>query len=468
MASPSDTTNAADASDGAASDEPIIIDDPAASLAELRAENERLRAELDALAPDAVSRRRSGRARRVGVVVVLVIAIVLGVAANLATWLQRTALDTDEFVGVTRSIARSEDVTDALAFGITERLFERVDAEEIASNALPDNAQALAAPLAGAVRNYTEDAVREVLRTDEFETVWTESVRLAHQTGVAVVTGRGDLARAEDGRVVLDLDALVERVLERLDERGLSLFEDGVPVELGTFVLFESDQLATAQRSVEILDRLATWLPLLAIAALVAVLLVADDRRRAAVQVGLAVAAAMAISLIVVRLGRREALGRIVIERRREAADDVWDAVIDGFRQQTIAMLLLGLVIAAGAWLIGPSTSAARVRSLVSRTVGPRGEREAAPGVLPPAVTAFAAARRNLLQGGIVVAAFVLLIVLPKLTPFIVGLVALVTLVAVVVVAAVAARHVDGTDAGGDSVTGSGAPGGGTPAAVPG
>ncbi|MDY7103579.1 MAG: hypothetical protein S0880_20555 [Actinomycetota bacterium] len=445
MASTSDAASGTEASD-----QPVIIDD-ATMLAELRAENERLRAELAAQPSPGRRRLGAGAARRIGMVVLLAVAVVLLVAANVATWVERTALDNDEFTAVASDIVRREAVTDALAIGVTERIFERVDAAELARDALPENAQVLAGPLAGAVRSFTEDAVREVLRSDQFAVVWSEAVRLSHENAVSVITGEGDLARVEDGQVVLDLDELVERVLARLDERGLTLFENGAPVELGTFVLFESGQVETLERSVDWLDRLATWLPLLAVGLAVGVVLVAIDRRRAVAQVGLAVAAAMALTLVIVRIARREALGQIVLERRRAAADEMWDAVIDGLRTQTVAVLLVGLILALGAWALGPSAWATNLRSALSGGISSAGEGRAT-GWLPEGVVAFAAAHRGLLQGGIAAAAFVLLIALPRLTPFIVVVVAILTALLVGAVAAVAARHRGDTAAldGGD------------------
>lgn len=206
-----------------------------------------------------------------------------------------------------------------------------------------------------------------------------------------------------------------------------------MPVELGTFVLFEGGQVEVAEEAVDLLDALATWLPLLALASFGGAVWLATDRRRGAAQIGIAIAIAMAVTLVVARISRGEVLGGIDLERRRDAADEVWDVVVGSLVRQTVAVLLVGLLVAFVAWVVGPSRRATWLRTTTREQL--RAVREGPlEGRTPTGLVAFVRPRRRALQGWTLALAFLVLWLVPEATPGIVVLVAAVVLVVVLAI----------------------------------
>jgi hypothetical protein len=91
--------------------------------------------------------------------------------------------------------------------------------------------------------------------------------------------------------------------------------------------------------------------------------LLAVDRRRALVWAGLGVAAAMVLLGALLALARAGYLSAVPTDLLpREAAAVIFDTLVRFLRTALRGVLLLGLVVAAAAYLAGPSRSAARTR----------------------------------------------------------------------------------------------------------
>ncbi|HET6699090.1 MAG TPA: hypothetical protein VFG88_08380, partial [Nocardioidaceae bacterium] len=120
--------------------------------------------------------------------------------------------------------------------------------------------------------------------------------------------------------------------------------------------------------------------PILTIALFVGGVLLARDRRRALVKGALGVTAAMLVLGVVLALTRAwyvdNTPGNLL---SGQAAGSVFDTLVRFLRTSLRAVAVLGLVLAIGAYLVGPDPSAVRVRSALRRGVGAlRGSAEAA------------------------------------------------------------------------------------------
>jgi hypothetical protein len=94
-------------------------------------------------------------------------------------------------------------------------------------------------------------------------------------------------------------------------------------------VLFTSSQLGTLKTSLAILDTLNWLLPLLALVAFTAAILVHKDRRRILMWICIAIAAAMVISMMLLNIAERELLEDVKNPNNIGAVRVIWDRMTD-------------------------------------------------------------------------------------------------------------------------------------------
>ena len=352
---------------------------------ELRAEVERLRAAEDATRHPA---------RRFFAAALAVIAALCVVFGAVGAWAERTLLDTDAWVDAVEPLPSDPAVADALAEFAADELFTTVDMERIVTDALPAEVSLLASPITDGLRTAADDAVKEIVSSDEFRTVWREVNRLAHEEALVLLRGDGDEITSADGKVTINLVPLVNALLADLSSDASELFgtdidlptvgetdldtlrsalssEFGVdlPADFAQVVVYDDGRLAEVQRALAFLDDWTVGLFVLAVVAAIAALLVSVDRRRTVAHLAGAVAAVAALVMVLGGPIEHEVLTDIADDGHRAAAGAATVIALSGLDTMLLWLTVLGVVIAVIAWLFGPSDLAARVRTDGARTV---------------------------------------------------------------------------------------------------
>jgi hypothetical protein len=330
--------------------------------------------------------RRGGRGRSIAVALLLIVGCTLAPFAATAVWVRNQVTDTDRYVRTVEPLASNPDIQATIAADATEALFSRVDVAAEAEAALPPRAQFLAVPLASGVRSFTENTTLRVLESDRFQELWVEVNRIAHEQLVKVLTNEGDVVQTADGRVVLDLTPVLELVKRELVSRGITIF-DRVPANaLATsFVLMDSEELERAQRGVRLLKALAIVLPILVFACLGAAIALSRRRRRTLLQASLGLAASMVVLGLALMAARSAYVNAVAGPGLPEdAATAFYDIVVHWLRIGIRAIFAVALLVAAGAFLTGPSRAAVGTRTwftgLVGQAAGTTGVRSSAAG----------------------------------------------------------------------------------------
>lgn len=395
-------------SDAGVSDEA----DTGAELERLRRENERLRAEVDQDL-EAHDRRRSRRRRAVLATVCLVVGSLLLPVSVMTIWTRNLLLDTDRYVATVEPLASNPEVQAAVSARVSAKVSELVDVKTLAQEALPENAQFLAVPIAAGADNLINEATTRVVRSDQFQTAWVEANRAGHDGLVAALTGRdGKLVSTQDGKVVLKLGAVVQQVLARVDDRfGIDISSkvpaDKIDVD---FVLVESKQLADAQSAVRLLEKLAWASIILAVGFLLASVLILSDRRKGLLRAGFGIILGMVLLRVGFSLGRELFLTNLPSGvQRPDVMAILWDTLTRFVLQAVRTIFAVGAVLVIGAWLVGPSGAAVKVRSTWDRALGSGGSAAGSAVDLGP-VPAWVARHLTGVRVAIVAAAVLLLL----------------------------------------------------------
>ncbi|MEV7008479.1 hypothetical protein [Streptosporangium sp. NPDC051022] len=269
-----------------------------------------------------------------------VIFIVLGcVAAPLALvglWATSELGDTDRYVTAVTPLAGDRAVQEVVA--------DRVTA--VTTKPLRE----LDASLSGDVIRGPVDSV---VVGDRFPPVWERINRVAHRHLSAVLSGQGFRASAAgDGTVSLDLTAVYEAARRVMVESGV-VVAARLPDLHPRIELFSTAALVRARAVYTWLTRLKWVLPILSAVLLVAGALVARDRWRASIGVGLGLAAGMVVLAVVLVVVRDVSLPGLAGNDGAwtAAATAVFDALTRSLWIGLRVLFVVGLILAGVAFV---------------------------------------------------------------------------------------------------------------------
>jgi hypothetical protein len=408
--------------------------DERAELERLRSENAALRAQAGrgGAADQDTVRLPSGRSaarqrwRTVVATLLIVVACVLAPLSVVAIWTRNQVTNTDRYVATVSPLASDPAIQNAIADQITAQVFTYVDiqalttqvvdalATRVEGRGLPPQAaaalQGLAGPVANGVQGFVRTQVERIVQSQAFADAWVQANRAAHEALVKALTGEGGGAVTVEGdTVTLNLAPFIQTVKQRLVAQGFTLAER-IPQVDKSFVLFQSEDITRARSAFNLLNTLGVWLPIIALILIGIGVYVAKDHRRALVGAGLGVAAGMvllALGLAVFRSIYLDGVPATVLPH--DAAAVLYDTIVRFLRAGLRTILVLGLVVAAGAFLTGPSVTAVRARQGLAGAIGwLQGSAEHAGLRTGPVGTWVDANKRALRIGAVILAALAL------------------------------------------------------------
>ncbi len=201
---------------------------------------------------------------------------------------------------------------------------------------------------------------------------WTQVNRVAHQALVAALSGRGGRNGAigvSNGQVTLDIAPLEAVAQKDLAARGLTVVTK-IPAVRATFALFSSQGLAKAQKAYRLINDLKIVLPIVTLVLLGAGVFAARGHRRALIGAGLGFAASMLALGAGLAIARAIYLGSVPASVSADAAAAAFDILVRFIKTALRTLLVVGLVVAAGAFFTGPSAAAVATRSAFSAGLG--------------------------------------------------------------------------------------------------
>jgi hypothetical protein len=356
---------------------------------EEQSELERLRAEVANLRSQVPQTGRAAapggrqRWRTIVAVLLIVVACLLAPLSVVAIWTRNQVTNTDRYVATVSPLARDPAIQAALADQITAQVFNYIDVKSLTSQAaqalssrgtLPpqvaDQLQALAVPIANGVQSFTRDQIGKVVASDAFADAWVQANRAAHAELVKALTGEGGGAvTVENDTVSVNMAAFIQVVKQRLVDSGFTLAAR-IPEVQASFVLFQSKDITRVRAGFNLLNTLGIWLPIVTLILLALGVYVAKDHRRALVGAALGVAIGMvvlALALAVFRSIYLDAVPASVLPH--DAAAVLYDTIVRFLRLGLRTILVLALVVAAGAFLSGQSVTAVRTRQGLTRAI---------------------------------------------------------------------------------------------------
>lgn len=313
--------------------------------------------------------------------IIIVLTCILVPIALLTVWVHDFALDTDRYVATMSPLAKDPAVQEAAVHRATEAVDVRVDGREVTSEVaawleaqgLPPKAaeavKGLAPQLDSAVNKAVTKVATRFVESDRFADIWTDANRAAHAAVVHALTGKGRGAvGVEGGTVTLDVGTAVDRIKDALVDAGLKPASK-IPEVNKQMVLFQSAELAKIRSGAHLLDVIGNWILLITAVIGTAGVLLAHHRRRALARTALGAAFACLVVLIGLIVARRYYLDHLPAQvQSPAAAAAIFDTLVRFLRVSLRTAVVLGIVIAVGAYLVGPGRLPRAVRDASDRT----------------------------------------------------------------------------------------------------
>ena len=299
---------------------------------------------------------------RILVRVLVIAASVFAFLSIFTTWIDRQALDTDEWVDTSGRLLEDKTISDEVANYAVDQLYASVDVQKLLQGKLPADLKPLAPAAAGGLREFGVTAAEHALQTPRVQALWREANRTAHQQLLAILEERSTTVSTANGTVVLDLRPIVKSLAGRI---GLGdKISEKLPPDVAQLEIVRSDQLKTAQKIDKAIKGLALVFSLGTLLLFGIAVYLAKGRRWLVVfgyGIGLIVSGVAAIAL-------RAALKGVVVdalaktESVRPAAEDAYSIGTDLLAAVATTVIALGVVFVIASWLASPAGSAVALR----------------------------------------------------------------------------------------------------------
>ncbi|MFA7265499.1 MAG: hypothetical protein WC054_04220 [Candidatus Nanopelagicales bacterium] len=360
---------------------PIPSAEPsAAELAELRAEIKFLREQVavQEMATRAAPVKERGTWWRTALSTFLIIvACLMAPLSVFSVWAKGEITDTSRYVATVAPLASNPEVQEAVTTRITQEIFKYIDVDSLTTELVSSIAsnrnltptqqaalQALTGPVTSGIESFTESTINKVVTSQAFADAWTQANYIAHNQIVALLSGDDTGAISVDNdEVKLDLGDVITQVKNQLVAQGFTIAEK-IPAIDAQIVLFQSDQIGRLQMAYSALDAMGFWLPIAVIVVGLLGVLAAKSRRRAIVGFGVGLFISMAIIAFGLTIGRAVYLSNLPPTVDRDAATAVYDAFALFLQSGIQAGAVMGIVLALGGLLTGPSRLAVAIRGL--------------------------------------------------------------------------------------------------------
>ncbi|NUR29092.1 MAG: hypothetical protein HOV83_25170, partial [Catenulispora sp.] len=225
-------------------------------------------------------------------------------------------------------------------------------------------------PITSGLKSVVGTVVDKVVASDQFATIWNKALRAAHASFVKALTGKGGGAvKLNNGEVQIDIGPAVAMVKEQLTAQGFPA-ASRIPAVNTTFSIYKSSSLDKLKNYFRLLQIIGNWMPILTILIAAAGIYLAHNRRRALIGTAIGFAVAMLVLGVALAIFRSFFLDKLPPDVNQGAAEATYDALVKFLRITTRMVGALAVLVALGAFLSGPASTAVWIRAACSSGVG--------------------------------------------------------------------------------------------------
>jgi hypothetical protein len=318
---------------------------------------------------------------RIKVRILVILASILAFLAIFTSWIDRQALDTNQWVDTSGKLLEDKEISDALATYSVDQLYATVDVAATLKKRLPPDLQDLSSPFAAGIREFATRAAQQAFQSPRVQGLWADANRVAHSELVSILKGNNQVVSSQNGKVVLDLRPIVLQLADRigLKSQAKDAIKKGeangtLKANFAKLEVADSQQLDTARTITKILQGLA-WL--FSIGTLLLFVLAAwlAKGRRWVVVLGYGLGLiASGLAAIAVRAGAK---GLVVdslanTEEAKVPAQHAWDISTSLLQSIATEVVIFGVLFVIASFLASPAGAAVSIRQAAAPTLRDR------------------------------------------------------------------------------------------------
>jgi hypothetical protein len=279
------------------------------------------------------------------VIILGVVGMVSLVAFSYAHWAERQLLTTDNYVALMAPVPKDDEVASALGTYVVDSLFDKTDLQTKVTEALPEPAAFLAPTLTDRLDARLTSATTNIVKSDKFQSIWTEANRTAHQRLMDRVRGTKRPSKI-DTDFNLDISGVRDQLNAKLGTEFQPLFQqpDGsvkqTAVDLNAKVDLKLDRFRQVVKTVDFVNNVF-WL--LTFAAILGALVLSPNRRRLLTVLSLTLLVIALLQMIGVKAVRPSLLDQIENQAFKPAVGVVYDSLTASFRHGALLEAVVGL-----------------------------------------------------------------------------------------------------------------------------
>jgi len=235
--------------------------------------------------------------------------------ALASAWLATVVTDSDAYVDTVGPLASDPTVQKAVT-------------DSLESTAATTVENTTGTSLDAGAREQVATAVGTAVESSQFETAWRTANRIAHREAVRILEDEGQQQVTDDGRVLVQLGPVYDSVIQTLGQEGLVDPAAAPPVNVSVPLVRVTD-LERAQEIYDLLDAAGFWLPALWLVLVVLTLLLATERRRAALWLALGSIGGLILLGVGLLIARAVLIEELGSNTDYELIRSIWDVLVE-------------------------------------------------------------------------------------------------------------------------------------------
>ncbi len=333
-------------------------------------------AEADPGQPEIPKKKpRARRTRGITAWVLIVLASLLIPVSVISVWAIRTVTNTDQYVATMAPLARNPVIVDRLATKTTDLLFSSHVVQNKVEDALPAKAKTIVTPIVNELHSYMYGLALKFFESPKFGQLWDTLNRHTHDAVVDVLTGKQSALTQKiekGGAIVLNLTPSINQVIDKANPRGITVFNP-LKAALGTgdnlgLTVVSKDQVAKFSGWFNLIVKLKWVIPVVSLVLAALGILIAVRRRKTLLRMAIGVSLVTVVILAGISLGRITFVNQAAKHRLDTGvAGALWDTLLAYLKTDLRWTVLIAVLVAFVAWVVGPARYAVWIRSTCAR-----------------------------------------------------------------------------------------------------
>ena len=297
--------------------------------------------------------------------ILVILASILAFLAIFTSWVDRQALDTNQWVDTSGRLLQDKEISDALATYSVDQLYASVDVSRVLKKRLPPDLQPVSSPLAAGIREFATRAAQQAFQSPRVQTLWADANRVAHTQLVAILEGKNEAIQTQNGKVILDLRPIVLQLANRigLKKQAQQAIKKGeatgtLKPSFARLEIADSQQLDTARTVTKLIEGLAWFFTVGTLALFALAAWLAGRGRRWIVVLGYGlglIAAGLAAMAVRAALKGPFVDSLAPTQDARVPAEHAWDIATSLLQSFATSVVIFGIGFVIASFLASPA-----------------------------------------------------------------------------------------------------------------